>query len=182
MEINFALLILYAAVLITASVIDMRHLYVPDRIHLCILALALCAYGMGETCGLSEVFGRIFGFAGAAETVNFVEMIFPFLSCLIPAGILLLVSLLTRGGIGGGDIKLIAASGLLLGFKKTFLAVLLTYLLAGMLHLVPLLTGKLDRKAEIPMVPYFTVALLLSAAFGNRIISVYFLFLGISIS
>lgn len=176
MELNSAILILYAAVLITASVIDIKSLYVPDRIHLCILALAVCAYGMGETCGLSKVFGRIFGMAGA-KTLDSSEMILRFLSCLIPAGILLLVSLLTHGGIGGGDIKLMAASGVLLGFEKAFLALLLTYLLAGILHLVPLLTGRLDRKAEIPMIPYFTAALLISAAFGSRIISAYFLFL-----
>lgn len=151
MELNAIIFFLYAAILITASVTDIRYLYVPDCIHLGILALSVCSYVHSPIPGLPN---RI-------------------LASLAAGGLLLLVSVLTRGGIGGGDIKLATSCGLLLGFEKTFLALLLSYLLAGLIHLPLLLSGKTDKKAEIPMVPYFTAAFLLSAAYGNRLIHWY---------
>lgn len=140
-----------AIILITASAIDIRSMYVPDTIPLCILALAAYSLLTGQPPGIGS---RLSG------------------SILI-GGTMLLVSILTNGGIGGGDIKLMAASGLLLGIHGNLLAVILSYLTAGLLYIVPMLTGRIDRTAPIPMVPYFAVSILISAVFGDHIIKWY---------
>lgn len=146
------ILCLFISCLLVAAAIDFDHTYVPDRIHLVILALAAVSY-----------------LSGNADT-----MIRMLLGALVPSGILLTISLLTKGGIGFGDIKLIAVSGLLLGFEKNFFAFVLAYLLAGLFYIVPLVKGKINGKDEIPMVPFFAAALTLSALFGPQLLSWYF--------
>lgn len=151
---NLILFILLAAVLITAAVIDIRTMYVPDVIHLGILGLALLSLFTEHGPTLAS---RVCG-------------------SLTIGGAMLLVSILTKGGIGGGDIKLMAASGLLLGLSGNLLAFVLAYVTAGLFYAVPLFLGTLDRNRPIPMIPYFAAAILVSYCFGDRIISWYLQF------
>lgn len=152
MTLDSVILCLFFSSLIAAAGIDFEHTYIPDRIHLIILILALASF-----------------LSGSSEP--WLSMV---LGCLIPSGIMLAVSLLTKGGIGFGDIKLMAASGLLLGLEKNVLAFFLAYLTAGLFHAVPLLRGRISGKDEIPMAPYFAASLILSALFGAEIWSWYF--------
>lgn len=147
-------IILLTILLITAAAIDIRSMYVPDHVHLCILALASLSLISGRPPSVSS---RICG------------------SILI-GGIMLLVSILTKGGIGGGDIKLMAASGLLLGFSRNLLAFILAYLFAGLVYIIPMLTGRISKNTPIPMIPYFAASILISAAFGEPIIHWYMQF------
>lgn len=146
------LLCLFFSCLIAAAAIDLEFTYVPDRIQLLILLLA------GASSFLTP-------------RISFQDGV---LGSVIPAGIMLAVSMLTKGGIGGGDIKLIAATGLLLGFWRNMLAFLLAYLLAGLFYVIPLIKGYINGKDEIPMVPFFAASLILSALFGGEILCWYF--------
>lgn len=151
MEITLTTFCLFALFLTAAAIIDIKYLFVPDLIHLGILILALASSFENPHPAIGS---RILG-------------------CFCVGGLMLFVSVMTGGGIGGGDIKLMAASGLLLGFSNTVLALLLAYLMAGLRFAVPFFTGKIDGKTEIPMIPYFAVSLLLSAAFGDAVITWY---------
>ena len=75
-------------------------------------------------------------------------------------GFFLAMYLISRKGIGGGDIKLIAVMGLLLTFSKLmpmlFISSLLTALVAGGL----LLTKRATMKTEIPLVPFLYAGVL----------------------
>lgn len=63
-----------------------------------------------------------------------------------------------REAVGGGDIKLFAALGLVLGVRGVLVVFMLTALLSGA-HMVYLLVrGKIKRKDTIPMVPYISAA------------------------
>ena len=84
-----------------------------------------------------------------------------------------IISYLTDGGIGGGDIKLLAASAFYLGFQRCVLAVLSGYVLAAIFCVPALITGKLNRNCMVPMVPFFAVSLSLSLLWGYRILGWY---------
>lgn len=97
--------------------------------------------------------------------------IFFFLPDIIPNHLLaavcgslafLLLSLLTRGGIGGGDIKLIFVLGLWLGTDKLFLVILAGFMLGGFAALVLLLTGQKKRTSYFAYGPYFAFSALLA--------------------
>ena len=90
------------------------------------------------------------------------------LSCVIglggfflAGGFLAFVNQLSRGGVGWGDVKLLAASGLLLGAAPAMTALLMGYVIAGLWYAVPLMRGKISRKTQIPMAPFFAVSLMI---------------------
>ena len=76
----------------------------------------------------------------------------------------LLLAVLTGGGIGGGDIKLMGALGLWLGTEKLLLVALAGCLLGGLFALFALLTGRKKRGEAIPYAPGFTLAALAVSA------------------
>jgi len=61
-------------------------------------------------------------------------------------------------GLGGGDVKMIAAFGAWMGLKESFLIVLLAFG-AGALWVLPLLAvGKVHRKTLLPFGPFLATA------------------------
>lgn len=146
------ILALYCAVLITAWFIDLDHTYIPDRLQLAVALLAAASLRWGPSLPLAD---RLWGGLG------------------LGAGMFLL-SYLTGGGIGGGDIKLLALSGLLLGWKLAVPAFFLAYILAAARCLPAILQKKVERGQEIPMAPYFALALMIMALFGEDLLRFYF--------
>lgn len=76
------------------------------------------------------------------------------LGCLLGGGVFLLCALLTRGGIGMGDVKLFGALGTLLGWTGVFDLIFLSVLFVAGYGIVLLLRGKLDRGSQVPIGPF----------------------------
>lgn len=76
---------------------------------------------------------------------------------IIGGGIFLLVAILSRGGLGGGDVKLIAALGLWLG-EKLLTVVLLATVVGGLVALLMILLDKKNRGSYFAYGPYFAIA------------------------
>lgn len=70
----------------------------------------------------------------------------------------LLLAILTRGGIGGGDIKLIAALGLWLGGEALKLTALGGIIIGGLWALGAIAVKKKKRTDFIPYAPAFIIA------------------------
>jgi len=77
---------------------------------------------------------------------------------------LALLRWLSRGGLGGGDVKLGAALGLWLGAEASLLMLALAFVLGGVAALVLLLAG--TRKRTLPFGPFLGVAAWLVYLFG----------------
>lgn len=88
------------------------------------------------------------------------------------SAILYIIYVLTKGsGIGGGDIKLMAASGLLLGWKCNILAFLLGCIIGSVIHLLRMRFTKAER--VLAMGPYLSIGIYISALWGTRLIDWY---------
>ena len=74
--------------------------------------------------------------------------------------LLLTVSLATKGGIGGGDIKLVAMLGFCYG-TDGILAILTLSCLTALIHLSVKAVCKKERPARIPFVPYLAAGCLM---------------------
>lgn len=116
-------------------------------------------------------------FASVAVSINLFD---PVLSCgdMISAavaggGIFLVIAIITRGGMGGGDIKFVAALGLWLGFKLTMLTVFLAFLLGGLGGLWLIIAGLKKRKDFIPFGPFIAVSAWISLLYGEQLIIWY---------
>jgi prepilin signal peptidase PulO-like enzyme (type II secretory pathway) len=68
---------------------------------------------------------------------------------VVGGGFLLVLAVVTRGGIGGGDIKLVAMLGSALGWKGALLAFALSQLGGGVVVLYLLLTGRAERRKPL---------------------------------
>ena len=81
-----------------------------------------------------------------------------FLVASIGGGIIfLLIAIITHGGIGGGDIKLIAALGLWFGTEKLISIVTIGLILGGVAAILFLIFGRKNRKSFFAYGPYFTL-------------------------
>ena len=94
------------------------------------------------------------------------------LDFLIVSGFLLLIYVITKGqGIGGGDIKLMAVAGLLLGWKLVLVAFLFGCFYGSVIHIIRMKVSKADH--VLAMGPYLSAGMLTAAWFGNHIIAWY---------
>lgn len=147
---GYALLVsLLASVLLALSVIDARTGEIPLGLNAAVLVLAVLATVLDRDNWLSHVSGLF--------TVS------------IP---LWLVWLLTKGrGVGGGDIKLMAAAGLFLGWRNIVLSLFLACILATVIHLMLMAAKKAGRRLAFG--PYLSAAILLALLWGEGLITWY---------
>ncbi len=81
--------------------------------------------------------------------------------------------------IGGGDVKLMAAAGLLLGWKLIVLSFVFGCILGAVIHSVRMKVSKADR--VLAMGPYLSAGIFLSLLCGEQFLNWYFRILGISL-
>lgn len=83
--------------------------------------------------------------------------------------ILLLVYLITKGrAVGGGDIKLMAAAGLFLGWELVTVAFLSGGIYAGVIHIIRMIAGKKEK--EIALGPYLSGGIVTALWFGESLV------------
>jgi len=81
---------------------------------------------------------------------------------LIGGGVFLLVYIASRKGLGGGDVKFMAAAGLYIGFGQVIPAMLYGTVLAALTGITLMLFRKLTRKDTIPLAPFLYIGILLA--------------------
>ena len=97
----------------------------------------------------------IFGAAYAWQNSSLQEN---FLAAAVFGGVFLLFAVASKGALGGGDIKLIAALGLWLGSEKLLNVVLVVTIAGGLAAVLMILLKKKDRKSYFAYGPYFTLS------------------------
>ncbi|MFS1517738.1 prepilin peptidase [Bacillus sp. SCS-151] len=95
------------------------------------------------------------------------------IGALIAFCLLSLISIISRGGIGGGDIKLFSLLGVVLGSKGVLLAFFCSTLFGALYGLLGMLLSRLNRKIPIPFVPFILLGTIISYYFSEIIISWY---------
>lgn len=80
---------------------------------------------------------------------------------------------LTKGaGFGGGDMKLMATAGLLLGWKRIVLAFLLGCIVGSICHIIRMKTTNEDH--VLAFGPYLSIGIFLATLWGDKMIQWYF--------
>ena len=147
----------------------------------CFMASALLVLSIIDWRTYEIPFGiNVFLFAlGVAMTIldrgNLVEHL---IGMICVSGLLGILYLLTGGrAIGGGDIKLMFACGLILGWKLILLAFFLGCIIGSVVHIIRMSVKKAGRM--LAMGPYLSVGILLAALWGNAWINWYLSLLGL---
>lgn len=88
------------------------------------------------------------------------------------SGLLLAILLVSRGrAMGGGDVKLMAAAGLLLGWKNIILAFAVGCILGSVIHLI--LMKVKDKDRVLAFGPYLSIGILFSMLWGQKLVAWY---------
>ena len=146
---NFYIGLVLSSLLIVTAFIDIDTMFIYDRFHVLILLLGLVSVVYNPSLLRSGLLGMVI-------------VSLPYL----------ILAILTQG-IGGGDVKLIAASGLLLGAPNTVLAFIISTLIGGVYAVYVLLSKKQDAKSAIPYGPFLCIGIFVAFLYGPNIIHSY---------
>jgi len=84
---------------------------------------------------------------------------------VIGGGLFLVVYLISRKGLGGGDVKFMAVAGLYLGYGSILPAMFCGTFIAMLTGIVLILAKKLNKKDAIPLVPFLYAGILIALYF-----------------
>ena len=88
------------------------------------------------------------------------------------SGIFYIIALITKGnGMGGGDIKLMATVGLLLGWQKILLVMALGSVMGAVIHSIVMVVSK--KEHVLAFGPYLSGASFIIMCFGEQILQWY---------
>ena len=146
------------SVLICIFFIDLEHMIIPDSLQLCLLACAIVmifAEWDYDNTWLVKLYGLLVlgGF-----------------SAILHYGALILFK---KEALGGGDVKLLAVCGLLLGLTNSILALVIACVSASIVLLVVKAIKKYKKDKEYPFAPFIVFGVLISLFFGYYLIQGY---------
>lgn len=156
MTITALLYCLLISALIVISVIDFRTLEIPIGLNIFILIL-----------GIARV---------ATDFQNVWDYVIGFLAVSLVLAVLYYA---TKGtAIGGGDVKLMAVCGLVLGWKLIVLSFFVGCILGSVIHVIRMKAFGADR--VLAMGPYLSLGVLVSVLCGNPLLQWYLGLLGLA--
>ncbi len=143
--------LLFISLLAIIIVSDIAYMIIPDKVLLFFLPLlALGRFFAHTEPWWDSLLGPVVGFT-----------------------VLFLVALLSKGGMGGGDIKLFFLIGLALGTIGTLVTLFFASIIGLIVGFVFLKIHGQDRKTPIPFGPSIAIAALVVYFYGDQIIEWY---------
>ncbi|MGI6552874.1 MAG: prepilin peptidase [Bacillota bacterium] len=140
------------ACLLVVSFVDLEHQIIPDK-----LVVTIFLWG-----GIWQLF---------SPQISYLQSL---AGAFLGGGFLFLVARLSKGGMGGGDIKLMLAAGFYLGGSLTILALFLAFLTGSVVGIILLVFQIKGRKEPIPFGPFLAQGIFASVLWGEEILNFYF--------
>ncbi|MBM7871906.1 leader peptidase (prepilin peptidase)/N-methyltransferase [Clostridium pascui] len=94
---------------------------------------------------------------------------------VIGGGTLSLITIITKGGMGGGDAEICFICGLFLGLKLTLLMLFLSFVIGSVVGVALIALSKKTRKDYVPFGPFIVLASIITILWGQGIITWYLL-------
>ena len=166
------ILLIYVSLLIVLFITDYEHFLLPNIVTYPGILLA-AAVALLATLLQYRLSWAVF-FAGQDFMAIFNNY---FLSALAGgvagALLLLLVVVLSRGGMGMGDVKLAGLLGLMAGFPLVFVALFVAIWAGGLVAVALLISGRKKRREMLPFGPFLCIGGLAALLWGRQILAWY---------
>lgn len=165
---HLPLLLLFVSAMIVIIFIDIDFQIIPDVITLPGMPLGVLA----ASFLLPDPFLTFTTTQGgiAFEIVGIVNSL---IGLALGFGLFYLIAVLSKGGMGGGDIKMMGMVGAFLGWKAVLLTTFIGSLTGAVVGLSLMALSKAGRKTKIPFGPYLALGSLVSLFFGAPILRWY---------
>lgn len=92
---------------------------------------------------------------------------------LLGGGLFFLIAILSRGGMGGGDIKMMAMVGAFMGWKAVLMVTFIGSLVGSLVGIFLMVLKGKDRKTKVPFGPFLALASIITLFFGGTILNWY---------
>lgn len=153
---DFIFYAIITSILIVITFIDLEHMEIPD-----ILVISLLIVSTLHKLVNYYLFNIKFGLIDSV------------LGLLASSLLFLLIIVLSKGGMGGGDMTLIGALGYILGLKKIALVIMLSFLYGTIISIFLLASKIKTRKDPIPFGPFIILGFFTTLFWSDKIIYWY---------
>ena len=152
------IMIFYACLFIVVSVIDLEHGLILNKVVYPSMVIALLLALLPRSWLTQWI---VTGIANAA------------IGGAIGFALFLAIALISRGGMGWGDVKLAGLIGLATGFPLVFLSIIMAAILGGIVAVALVIARKRQRRQTIPFGPFLAVAAMITLLWGSNIMTWY---------
>lgn len=156
LSIEFIFYSIIFSILIVISFVDLYYQIIPNGLNTSIL--------------VSGIIYKILQFTLYNKSLDLINSL---LGLFVSSGLFLLIILISKGGMGGGDVKLIGVLGFILGLKKVVLTIFLSFFLGAIISIFLLLFKIKGRRDPIPFGPFICLAFIITVVWGDWIIYWY---------
>ncbi len=151
LTLEFPLIAFYTCILFVLAVIDLRHKLILNIIVYPAAAIALIiGFFLPEFDIYKGLLGGAVGFT-----------------------ILLIPALVSRTGMGWGDVKMAGLIGLMTGYPRVFVGLLGGIMLGGVTAVTLIILKKKSRKDTIPFGPFLALGAFLALIYGQELLDWY---------
>jgi leader peptidase (prepilin peptidase)/N-methyltransferase len=161
--------------LLAITLIDVDHWIIPDAITLPgIVAGLLASFFLPPRGSLIAEFlrhrlllDRLPGFLASSGFWDSLAAV------LLGGGFFYLVAVVSRGGMGGGDIKLTAMMGAFLGLRDLGVAIFVGLIAGSAVGIALMIAGRKTRKDAIPFGPFLALGGICAVFWGRSLVTWY---------
>jgi len=150
---------MFCSSLLVITFVDLEFQIIPDRITLPGIVIGIVAGSLL----MPDPFLRTALLGYKASVIGL----------LSGGGFFYLVAVLSRGGMGGGDIKMMAMVGALMGWKTVMLTTFLGSLTGSLVGIFLMIFRGRGRKAKIPFGPFLALGAVITLFFGEEVLAWY---------
>lgn len=143
-------------VLLAITMIDLDTMTIPNSLVICCVVIAI----------LSIMF----------HNISMVDRVIGFFIISVP---MYVMNLIIPDCFGGGDIKLIAVCGFMLGWQMTLLAMFIAILVGGIYACYLVISKKAKKGAHMAFGPYICLGITLALFYGPQIVNAYLSLFGL---
>ncbi|QQR52993.1 prepilin peptidase [bacterium] len=152
-----ALWFVLMTLLLALAAYDWRWMLLPDKLMIPLVVLA----------GVATAYGAIvlqdWHITGGALA-----------AAVLAGGVFWIMAAASKGrAMGGGDIKLAFAMGLMLGLQSTAVAMFIAFNVAAIAGVVLIVTKRRGRRDHIPFGPYLVLGTIIAYLYGRDIVAAY---------
>ncbi|MDI6801922.1 MAG: prepilin peptidase [Thermodesulfovibrionales bacterium] len=150
----------FISAMIVITFIDMDFQIIPDVITLPGIVIGL----------LSASFLVLDPFTHLLTIVGFKNSL---TGLLLGGGLFYLIAVLSKGGMGGGDIKMMSMVGAFMGWKAVLLTTFIGSLTGSIVGIFLMIFKGKGRKTKIPFGPFLALGAIITLFFGGQILRWY---------